>query len=253
MTAIGISMSTFDTARLLAVAHGAMDKAINLLMRKQTGEVQAKGDRDLVTEVELAIERLVRDHLREHTPDVGFIGEETGATGNLDVYWVLDPVDGTVNFVHGIPLCAVALGLVHADQPLLGVIDTPFLRHRYWATRGHGAFRDGDPIAVSRARALEDSVISFSDYGAGEEVQFAPESPPGWTKRFHNARNGFGESDHRRSSWPGLPMARSMPASRWATAAGTQRPERSLLARRARSSLMQTAASTARVHAAPSR
>ncbi|MDX8036926.1 inositol monophosphatase family protein [Lentzea sp. BCCO 10_0856] len=161
-------MSTFDTARLLDVAHGAMDKAIKLLMCNQTGEVQAKGDRDLVTEVELDIERLVREHLREQTPEVGFVGEETGATGNPDAYWVLVPVDGTVNFVHGVPLCAVVLGLVHADQPVLGVIDTPFLRHRYWATRGHGAFRDGEPIAVSRTRTLEESLISLSDYGAGQ-------------------------------------------------------------------------------------
>ncbi|WP_233223459.1 inositol monophosphatase family protein [Amycolatopsis sp. CA-128772] len=160
--------STFDAARLLDVALGAMDKAINILMRDQAGEVRAKGDRDLVTDVELAIERLVRDHLQDQTPDVGFVGEETGATGNPDVYWVLDPVDGTANFVHGVPLCAVALGLVHADQPLLGVIDTPFLHHRYWATIGHGAFRDGDLIAVSRTKNLEDSLISLSDYGSGE-------------------------------------------------------------------------------------
>ncbi|WP_410593629.1 inositol monophosphatase family protein [Amycolatopsis sp. lyj-23] len=161
-------MSTFDAARLLDVALGAMDKAINILMREQAGEVRAKGDRDLVTDVELAIECFVRDHLQDQTPDVGFVGEETGATGNPDVYWVLDPVDGTANFVHGVPLCAVALGLVHADQPLLGVIDAPFLHHRYWATIGQGAFRDGDPIAVSRTKTLEEALISLSDYGSGE-------------------------------------------------------------------------------------
>ncbi|MER6759998.1 MULTISPECIES: inositol monophosphatase family protein [Amycolatopsis] len=161
-------MSTLDTARLLVVAHDAMDKAVNLLMRRQAGEVQAKGDRDLVTEVEVAIEHLVRDHLAQRVPDVGFLGEETGATGDPGVYWVLDPVDGTANFVHGVPLCAVALGLVHHGQPVLGVIDTPFLGHRYWATKGGGAFRDGDPITVSRSTALEDSMIALSDYGSGE-------------------------------------------------------------------------------------
>lgn len=161
-------MSTFDTAHLLDVALGAMDEAVNILNRNETNEVRARGDRDLVTEIELDVERLVRDHLQEQTPDIGFVGEETGAAGNPDVYWVLDPVDGTANFVHGVPLCAVALGLVQADQPLLGVIDTPFLRHRYWATRGHGALRDGDAIAVSRTRTLEESLISLSDYGTGE-------------------------------------------------------------------------------------
>lgn len=161
-------MSTLDTAHLLVLAHDAMDKAVSLLMRNQAGAVQTKGDRDLVTEVEVAIEHLVRDHLAEHVPDVGFLGEETGATGDPSVYWVLDPVDGTANFVHGVPLCAVALGLVHDGQPVLGVIDTPFLGHRYWATKGSGAFRDGEPIAVSRSTALENSMIALSDYGAGE-------------------------------------------------------------------------------------
>jgi myo-inositol-1(or 4)-monophosphatase len=161
-------MSTLDTARLLVVAHDAMDKAVNLLLRSQAGDIQTKGDRDLVTEVEVAIEHLVRDHLAEHTPDVGFLGEETGAAGDPSFYWVFDPVDGTANFVHGVPMCAVALGLVHDGQPILGVIDTPFLSHRYWATKGSGAFRDGDPIAVSRSTALEKSMIALSDYGAGE-------------------------------------------------------------------------------------
>ena len=161
-------MSTLDTARLLVVAHDAMDKAVNLLMRSQAGDIQTKGDRDLVTDVEVAIEHLVRDHLAEHTPDVGFLGEETGAVGDPSVYWVLDPVDGTANFVHGVPMCAVALGLVHDGQPVLGVIDTPFLSHRYWATKGNGAFRDGDLIAVSRSTALENSMIALSDYGSGE-------------------------------------------------------------------------------------
>lgn len=161
-------MSTLNTARLLVVAHDAMDKAVSLLMRSRAGEVQTKGDRDLVTEVEVAIEHLVRDHLAKHTPDIGFLGEETGAAGDPSVYWVLDPVDGTANFVHGVPLCAVVLGLVHAGQPVLGVIDAPFLSHRYWATKGNGAFRDGEPIAVSRSIALERSMIALSDYGAGE-------------------------------------------------------------------------------------
>jgi myo-inositol-1(or 4)-monophosphatase len=161
-------MSALDTAHLLVVAQDAMDNAVKLLMRSQTGEVRTKGNRDLVTEVEVAVEHLVRDHLAAHTPDIGFLGEETGAAGDPNVYWVLDPVDGTANFVHGVPLCAVVLGLVHDDQPVLGVIDTPFLGHRYWATKGHGAFRDGVPIAVSRSTTLENSMIALSDYGSGD-------------------------------------------------------------------------------------
>lgn len=161
-------MSALDTAHLLVVAQEAMDAAVKLLMCSQPGEVRTKGDRDLATEVEVAVEHLVRDHLAARAPNIGFLGEETGASGDPNVYWVLDPVDGTANFVHGVPLCAVVLGLVHDGQPILGVIDTPFLGHRYWATKGNGAFRDSARIVVSRATALEHSMIALSDYGSGD-------------------------------------------------------------------------------------
>ncbi|WP_409495984.1 inositol monophosphatase family protein [Amycolatopsis sp. cmx-11-12] len=161
-------MSTLDMPALLGAAQAAMDKAVETLMHSQHAEVRTKGDRDLVTDVELGIEHLVRDHLQEHSPDIGFLGEETGAAGDPNVYWVLDPVDGTANFVHGVPLCAVVLGLVQSSQPVLGVVDLPFIGHRYWAVRGGGAFRNGKPIAVSGTSAIGEAMISLSDYGKGD-------------------------------------------------------------------------------------
>jgi len=67
-------------------------------------------------------------------------------TGSRKTYWVLDPVDGTSNFAHGLPLCAVALGLVHHTQPVLGVIALPWLGRCYWATHDGGAYRDGQRL-----------------------------------------------------------------------------------------------------------
>jgi len=159
-------MNALDTAHLLAVAHGAMDDAVNFFVRGHVGEVRTWGDRDLVTEARLAVEHHVRDHLRENAPGIGFLGKETGAVGDQNVYWVLDPVNGITNFVRGVPLCAATLGLVCDGQTVLGVIDTPFLGHRYWATRGNGAFRDGYPIAPSGTAALEESLISIGDHEA---------------------------------------------------------------------------------------
>src|SRR2546426_201505 len=94
--------------------------------------VDPKGDRDLVSEVDLAVERKLRGLLARRTPDIGFLGEEEGREDrSTEAFWVLDPIDGTVNFVRGLPLCAVALALIHRDRPVLGVIDLPFLDLRY--------------------------------------------------------------------------------------------------------------------------
>ncbi|WP_419723316.1 inositol monophosphatase family protein [Streptosporangium roseum] len=88
-----------------------------------------------------AVEHAVRDFLSRETPEIGFFGEEEGATTDTGrgLVWMLDPVDGTANFLHGIPLCGVSLGLVDKDMPTLGVIDLPFLGSRYSAAEGHGA------------------------------------------------------------------------------------------------------------------
>jgi myo-inositol-1(or 4)-monophosphatase len=82
------------------------------------GVLTGKGDRDMASEVDFAIERKLRAFLAARTPEIGFLGEEEGTTGNGDeLTWSLDPVDGTVNFVHGSPLCAISLGLACSARP----------------------------------------------------------------------------------------------------------------------------------------
>lgn len=98
-------------------------------------------------------------------------------TGSRKTYWVLDPVDGTSNFAHGLPLCAVALGLVHHTQPVLGVIALPWLGRCYWATHDGGAYRDGAEIAAADTSALANALIAIGDYDttptARNDVLFA--------------------------------------------------------------------------------
>jgi myo-inositol-1(or 4)-monophosphatase len=155
---------------LLRYAHEAADLAGELLRTELPGVLTAKGDRDMASEVDFAVERTVRKLLAERTPGIGFLGEEEGAAGaaGAELTWVLDPVDGTVNFVHGIPLVAVSLGLVEAGTPVLGVVDTPLLGRRYHAARGGGAYADGRPIRVSGVTDLADAVVAVGDYAVGE-------------------------------------------------------------------------------------
>jgi myo-inositol-1(or 4)-monophosphatase len=160
-----------DYADLLPVAYEAVDLARDLMRTLQPGVLTGKGDRDMASEVDFAIERKLRAFLAIRAPDVGFLGEEEGTTGNgNELTWSLDPVDGTVNFVHGSPLCAISLGLIARRQSVLGVIDLPFLDNRYSAVQGHGAFVDGERIHVSRTSELTEALVAIGDFAVGADA-----------------------------------------------------------------------------------
>jgi hypothetical protein len=109
-----------DLDHALSAATRAVDLGVQHVLNHQPTHVATKGDRDLVTNIDVAVEHLIRGLLHDWDPTVGFLGEEHGAFGDEHTYWVLDPIDGTINFAHGGPLCAIALGLVHDHQPVLG-------------------------------------------------------------------------------------------------------------------------------------
>lgn len=135
--------------------------------------VTAKGDRDMVTDVDLAVEDAVREFLTRETPDIGILGEEHGRTGSTGtLWWALDPVDGTANLARGIPLCAVSLGLVAGRRGVLAAIDLPFLGTCYTAVEGRGAYAGDERIRVSGVDDLSQAVISIGDFavGGGEEA-----------------------------------------------------------------------------------
>ncbi|MFI6760475.1 inositol monophosphatase family protein [Micromonospora sp. NPDC050417] len=156
---------------LLTVAHEAVDLARDMMRTLRPGVLTGKGDRDMASEVDFAIERKLRAFLAERTPQVGFLGEEEGTSGGGDeLTWSLDPVDGTVNFVHGSPLCAVSLGLIARRRSVLGVIDLPFLGNRYSAALGQGAFCDGERIHASRTSDLGEALVALGDFAVGEDA-----------------------------------------------------------------------------------
>ncbi|WP_106402232.1 inositol monophosphatase family protein [Actinocorallia populi] len=166
---------TDSMASLLPVALEAAALAHDLILTRVPGAVTAKGDRDMASEVDYAVERAVRDHLRELTPSIAFLGEEEGRTGPAEsgLTWIADPVDGTANFVHGIPLCGFSLGLARDDTPVLGVIDLPFLGARYFAAQGAGAYLGDRRIRASTATSLTDAIVAIGDYAVGPDADNA--------------------------------------------------------------------------------
>ncbi|MET8044934.1 inositol monophosphatase family protein [Micromonospora sp. NPDC005215] len=160
-----------DYARLLPLAQEAVDLARDLMRTLQPGALTFKGDRDMASELDYAIERAVREHLAAKAPHIGFLGEEYGSSGDASTLtWALDPVDGTVNFIHGSPLCAISLGLIHRTHSVLGVIDLPFLGTRYHAATGHGAYANNRRIHASGVTDLKDAVVAIGDYAVGTEA-----------------------------------------------------------------------------------
>lgn len=160
-----------DLDSLLDLAHEAVDLARpHFLSLPKT--VTLKTERDMVTDIDKAIENELRSFLRERAPNVGFIGEEGGSIeAEADLKWALDPIDGTANFVHGIPLVAVSLGLLQADNQVLGVIDLPMLGERYAAVAQRGAVNSAGRIGVRQTGNLSEAIVSVGDYAVGPDAQ----------------------------------------------------------------------------------
>ena len=134
--------------------------------------IRTKGETDYVTNVDLAVQELLRERLTALAPDVQFMGEEQDNTG-LDwsrPCWILDPVDGTTDLIHNSRHSAVSLALSEAEQILFGVVYNPYSGECFTARRGQGAFCNGSPIRVSSADRLEDSLLSVGTVPGRREL-----------------------------------------------------------------------------------
>ena len=122
--------------------------------------VERKPDLSPVTDADRAVERALRERIAAERDGETVLGEEEGGDGAGDARWILDPVDGTRNFARGIPVWATLIALEREDEPVLGVVSAPALGRRWWAARGEGAWRDGEPIRVSAVAELADAAVS---------------------------------------------------------------------------------------------
>jgi myo-inositol-1(or 4)-monophosphatase len=127
-------------------------------------KAREKGPRDLVTEADLASETAVRNHLLRAFPDHEFVSEEQALTGRFDgpFCWVVDPLDGTANYVHGIPHYAVSIALLCHGRPQVGVVFDPVSGECFSAERGRGAWLNGEPMRTSGVTELSQAVVAAS-------------------------------------------------------------------------------------------
>jgi len=166
-----------DLSFALTLADEA-DKITMKFFHASSLSVKTKVDRTPVTEADLAVETLLREHLAASRPDDSILGEEFGVSGSAARRWIIDPIDATKNFMRGIPVFATLIAL---DEQL-GVVSAPALGMRWWAARGEGAFCNGRAIHASRIATIEEAQLSYDDV-------------VGWDK--FNLRENFLELDRR--------------------------------------------------------
>ncbi len=174
------------SSRLVNIAD-ALDLALELAdiadaitmsrFRADDLRVSTKPDLTPVSEADEAVERAIRDRLADY-PGHAVLGEEFGvhAPDDAEFRWIIDPIDGTKNYVRGVPIWATLVGLEQAGELVVGVVAAPALGMRWWAGRGLGAHRNGDKLSVSSVSEIADAHLSFA-----------------WdtSERFHE--NGMGE------------------------------------------------------------
>jgi len=153
---------TEESRRALEVAERVALQAGELVMKgwRSVGEISRKGRFDLLTEYDLRSEQLIREHLSREFPAHRIIGEENAESGEGELVWYVDPIDGTTNFAHGHFFFAVSIGLYRGSQGLAGVVHAPALGVTWKASKGAGAFRNGTPCSVSTRNQLDEAVCA---------------------------------------------------------------------------------------------
>lgn len=147
--------------------------------------------RNLVSYADKKIEQDIKKFLIKKFPNFGFIGEESGSYNpQAKSVWALDPIDGTTNYLQGLPYCALSLGLLHKEKPIVGVVYAPLLNRIYTARLGNGAALNNKKILVSKIQKTDESVGTI---GWGPEIDFAVKTIPKFLPRIRKFRV-FGSS-----------------------------------------------------------
>ncbi|GGV01396.1 histidinol-phosphatase [Streptomyces spectabilis] len=168
-----------DDLRLAHVLADAADAATMDRFKALDLRVETKPDMTPVSEADKAAEELIRGHLQRARPRDAILGEEYGVEGTGPRRWVIDPIDGTKNYVRGVPVWATLISLMEAGeggyQPVVGVVSAPALGRRWWAAKGSGAFTGRSLTSASRLRV--------SEVGGLQDASFAYSSLSGWEER----------------------------------------------------------------------
>jgi len=150
---------------LINVMARAAEKAGRGLVRDfgqvENLQVSRKGPADFVSVADTRAEAIIREELAKARPDFGFLMEESGATkGREESRWIVDPLDGTTNFLHGLPCWAVSIALEREGEIVAGLVYAPIVDEMFWAEKGAGAFLNNRRLRVSGRRRMEDALIA---------------------------------------------------------------------------------------------
>lgn len=169
------AMVSFDDD--LRLAHVLADAADDIAMKHFRAldlVVETKPDLTPVTEADRTVEETLRSVLSRARPRDAVVGEEYGKSGNSNRVWVIDPIDGTKNYVRGVPVWATLIALLEGDRPVVGLISAPALHRRWWASKGGGTW-SGRSLSkatrcqVSKVSELSDASFSYSSLTGWEE------------------------------------------------------------------------------------
>jgi histidinol-phosphatase len=176
----GLSPSDSKYSAELAFALTLADRADAISLSRYHAldlEITTKPDNTPVTDADKAVERAIIDAIAAQYPTDGVIGEEFGSTGGKDRYWIIDPIDGTKNFLRGVPTWATLIALVENEKVVTSVVSSPALYRRWYAREGGGSYvLEGSAVSaadlqsasrklsVSKVSAVSDASIAYSDF-----------------------------------------------------------------------------------------
>ena len=144
----------------MRAARRAGDLIVRSLSRLDSLKIDTKGRNDFVTDIDRKAEAEIIATVRRSHPDHAFLAEESGGTGESEYLWIIDPLDGTTNFLHGFPIFAVSIAVQHRGRLQHAVVYDPMRQEFFTASRGDGAQLEGKKIRVSSQRTLEGALIS---------------------------------------------------------------------------------------------
>ncbi|STD10128.1 Histidinol-phosphatase [Dermatophilus congolensis] len=168
-------MSTYtDDLRLAHVLADTVERITMPRFKSTNLSVNTKPDMTPVTDADIDAEELIRGQLARVRSRDRVVGEEGGTTGTGSRRWIIDPIDGTENYVRGVPVWATLIGLYDGDDPVVGVVAAPALGRRWWAAKGAGAYTgrslsSATPIHVSQVASLSDASLSYSSLKGWKE------------------------------------------------------------------------------------
>ncbi|MFW0155687.1 histidinol-phosphatase [Rothia sp. P6271] len=169
------NISYTDDLRLAHILADSVDRLTLSRFQAHDFTVETKPDLTPVTDADREAEQLIRSQLSRVRTRDAVLGEEFGQSGSSPRQWVIDPIDGTKNFVRGVPVWATLIALIDQGEPVVGVVSAPALQRRWWAARGTGAYTGrslakATPIKVSRVSTLADASFSYSSMTGWKEA-----------------------------------------------------------------------------------